>query len=43
MQEHVEEMKGTDESVKSLAMEGKYEELKKMLIHGANVVAFKDK
>ena len=36
-------MKGTDETIKKLAQEGKFEELKKMKIHGNDVTTFKDK
>ena len=43
LQEHVEEMKGDDDAIKTLAQEGKFEELKKFLVHGANVLSFKDK
>lgn len=36
-------MKGDNETIKKLAEQGKYEELKNMLVHGADVTTFKDK
>ena len=36
-------MKGSDETIKQMAEQGKFEELKKMIMHGANVADFKDK
>ena len=36
-------MKGTDEQVKQLALDGKFEELKKRLLHGASVSGYRDK
>ena len=35
-------MKGDPSQIKALAEEGKFEELKNMVIHGADVVNFKD-
>ena len=36
-------MKGTDEQIKQLALDGKFEELKKRLLHGASVTGYRDK
>ena len=43
LQSHIDEMKGTDEQVKQLALDGKFEELKKRLLHGASVSDYRDK
>ena len=42
MVEHLEQMKGTNETAKQAAEEGNFEKLLKMEEHGADLLNFKD-